>query len=118
MLFRSQRLDISCEISSYPKSTLVFIQNSNQILSFNETIDCFHDNQHNFLSNRFCLQQTHWQQRIRITTNILVVDQLNLTCAVTHFPYGNLWKTSRHIQFIQRKGKNQKELNYYITIVT
>jgi hypothetical protein len=103
-----QQVKIFCEIYSYPKSTLQF-QLNNQSIQSNETIDCLNDDLSTILlSNSLCLSQTNWRIRVRISTTINLSEKYNtqnLTCSVINFPYGNSWKYSTSIQFIEIKGK-------------
>jgi hypothetical protein len=102
-----QQVNISCEIYSYPKSTLQFVLN-NQIIQVNETIDCLNDDLSTILlSNSLCLLQTNWRIRVRISTTMYLskeFNQQNLTCSVRNFPYGNSWNYSTRIQFIEIEG--------------
>jgi hypothetical protein len=103
-----QYVNIFCEIYSYPKSILQLTLN-NQIIDRNETIDCFNDDLSTILlSDLSCLSQINWRIRVRINIAINLSkehDQHNLTCLVSDFSYGNSWKYSKRIQFIQIKGQ-------------
>ena len=108
-----QSVNISCEIYSYPKSTLQ-IRLDNQTLPSIESIDCFNDDHHStlFLSDSSCLSQTNWRIRVRRHTSIklsLNHSKSHLTCLVNHFPYGISWHLSITIEF----HRQQSNFNRY-----
>lgn len=106
--YDKQRIDILCEVYSYPKSTLQLTLNDKMIQT-DETIDCFYDDlSTSLLSNSLCLSQTNWRVRVRINKILYLskeYDRQNLTCSVIDFPYGNSQKHSACIQLMERKGK-------------
>ncbi|CAF1586889.1 unnamed protein product [Rotaria sp. Silwood1] len=105
--YDTQRINILCEIYSYPKSILQFNLN-HQIIHSNETIDCLYDDLSTILlSNSLCILQTNWRIRVRINTTIYLskeYNEQNFTCSIINFPYGNTWKHSTCIQLIEIKG--------------
>ena len=112
-----EQVNIVCEIYSYPQSTLQLLFND-QITSFNETIDCFNEDLSTIiLSNSLCRVQTNWRIRVRISTTLTSTRQHskgNLTCSVSHFPYGKLWHSSMTIEFQEKQSKNiLSTVNYF-----
>ncbi|CAF1042307.1 unnamed protein product [Adineta steineri] len=103
-----QKINLICEIYSYPKSTLQ-IRLNNQIIRVQETIDCFNDDLSTILlSDSLCLSQTNWRIRVRINTTLYLTEKhnkQNLICSVINFPYGNSWNYSSEIQFLESIGK-------------
>ncbi|CAF1007423.1 unnamed protein product [Rotaria sordida] len=116
--YDTQHINIVCEIYSYPKSILQFYLN-HQIIHSNEIIDCLYDDLSTvLLSNSLCLLQTHWRIRVRINTTIYLSkenNEQNFTCSIINFPYGNTWKYSTCIQFIEIEKKTTKLSTSFIS---
>ena len=108
-----QDLRVTCEVSSYPRSTLQFIFNHQPLLPLDETVDCISEDLAIIpLGKSMCLSQTNWRIRVRISTVIHLRnehDGQTLTCALRDFPYGNAWNSSLGVQFIRKAGEKWKE---------
>lgn len=107
--YDKQQIHIVCEVYSYPRAVLQLSLNQ-QIINTNETIDCLNDDFSTvLLSNSLCLSQTNWRIRLRINTTLDLSSEHHeqiLTCSVIDFPFGNTWRHSTYIQFIETKGKS------------